>query len=182
VIGLLQGDSTVFDDLMFPAVGINPTGAAGAPTLDNDNGWMSFDANTQQVVAIQVQLPHRWKEGSTIYPHVHWAKSTADAGNVVWQLEYKWVPINAAMDTTWTVLTVSSPIAATPDTNTARKHLISAFTPVAATGKKISDMMIVKLSRLATDAADTYTATALLFQFDIHIEIDSLGSNLEFTK
>lgn len=47
MIGLLQGDSTVFDDLMFPAVGVNPTGAPTAPTLDNDNGWMSFDPAIQ---------------------------------------------------------------------------------------------------------------------------------------
>ena len=178
----LIGESTVWDDLMFPAVGINPTGSPTAPTLDNDNGWMSFDPNTQQVLAIQVQLPHRWKEGSTLYPHVHWSKSTADVGSVVWQLEYKWLPIGQTMDTSWTVLTVSTPITATPDGNIARQHLISSFTPIAATGKKISDMLIMKLSRLAPDAADTYAAAALFYQYDIHIEIDSMGSNFEFIK
>lgn len=167
---------------MFPATSINPSGAPAAPALDNDNGWLSFDPTTQQVIAIQVQLPHRWKEGSTIYPHVHWAKSTAAAGDVVWQMEYKWLPIGQTMDAAWTVLAVSTPIAATPDGNLARQHLISSFTPVVATGKKVSDMLIVKLSRLATDAADTYAAGALLFQFDIHIEIDALGSNTEFVK
>lgn len=43
-------------------------------------------------------------------------------------------------------------------------------------------MMIVKLSRLAPDAADTYAAATLFYQFDIHYEIDSLGSNTEYGK
>ena len=72
----LMGDSTVWDDLMFPATGINPTGTPTAPTLDNDNGWM----------------------------------------------------------------------------------------------------------RLATDAADTYAAAALFYQYDNHIEIYSMGSGTELVK
>lgn len=178
----LVNNGIVFDDLMFPATGINPSGSPTAPVLDNNNGWLQFDPSTQQVIAIQVQLPHRWKEGSSLYPHVHWSKSTYDSGNVVWQLEYKWLPIGQTMDVDWTVTTVSTPIVATPDTNTARKHLISSFPIITTTNKKISDMLIIKLSRLATDIADTYASIALLFQFDIHIEIDSMGSNFEFIK
>jgi len=178
----LVGNGTVFDDLMFPATGINPSGSPTAPVLDNNNGWLQFDPNIQQVIAIQVQLPHRWKEESLLYPHIHWSKSDYAAGNVVWQLEYKWLPIGDVMDTDWTTTSISTPISATPDTNTARKHLISSFPEIDTTNKHISDMIIMKLSRLATDSADTYSSNALMFQFDIHYEIDSFGSNIEFSK
>lgn len=178
----LVNDGTSFEDLMFPATGINPSGDPAAPVLDNNNGWLQFDPTIQQVVAIQVQLPHRWKEGSPIFPHIHWSKSDYTSGNVVWLLEYKWIPIGENMDSNWSVLKISTPSPDTPDTNTARKHLISSFPQIDTTNKQISDMLITKVSRLATDIEDTYASTALMFQFDIHYEIDSFGSNVEFVK
>ena len=35
-----------------------------------------------------VQLPHAWKEGTQIEPHIHYCCSDNSVGNVVWKLEY----------------------------------------------------------------------------------------------
>lgn len=178
----LYGDSTVWDDLMFPATAINPAGAANPAGIDTDNGWFLFDSAATETISVIVQLPHRWKVGSTLYPHVHWHKTTAAAGNVRWQLEYKWAGIGDVMDASFTPLTVDTPIAATPDTNTAQKHLISSWTGISAAGKGISSILVCRISRVGGATEDTYGADAALLQFDIHYEIDSLGSELEFTK
>jgi hypothetical protein len=178
----LAGTATTFDDLMFPASAINPAGTANPAGVDNDHGWFLFDAAATETIAVQVQLPHRWKVGSTLYPHVHWHKTTAAAGNVLWRLEYKWADINAVMDAAWTSLDVVSTIAATPDTNTAQKHLISAWAGISTAGKGISAMLICRINRIGGDGTDTYGADAAMMQFDLHFEIDSFGSSQEYTK
>ena len=43
-------------------------------------------------------------------------------------------------------------------------------------------MLLIKLSRIGGDASDTYGADARLLEFDIHYQINTLGSELEFVK
>jgi hypothetical protein len=43
-------------------------------------------------------------------------------------------------------------------------------------------MMHWKLSRIGGDGTDTYTADARLLEFDIHYEVDSMGSSEELVK
>jgi len=47
----------------------------------------------------------------------------------------------------------------------------------------VSDMLICKLSRLGGDASDTYNnQNARFLEFDIHFEVDGLGTAQQFTK
>ena len=78
-------------------------------------------------------------------------------------------------------LTQSTVVAGTPDNDTANEHLITAFTDISGAGKQISDMLILRLSRLGSDAADTYGADARLLEFDIHYQRFGFGSREEFT-
>ena len=141
-----------------------------------------FAAGSSEIIFMLAQLPHCWAPGSDLKPHLHWQKTTSASGNVLWRFEYKWAPRAAVMDASFTAVDVSTPVAATPDNDTADEHLISAFGALSATGKEISDMLVIKLSRIGGDAADTYGADARLLEFDIHFQIDSFGSNQEFVK
>jgi len=69
-----------FDDLRFPATAINPPGAVNDPGFDATNGGWLFDAVATEVLFLIVQMPHSWKEGTSIEPHIHWQKTTSDAG------------------------------------------------------------------------------------------------------
>jgi hypothetical protein len=62
------------------------------------------------------------------------------------------------------------------------KHYIAGFPSVDATGKKISSILMCRLFRNSTNAADTYGGNAALLSFDIHYEIDAIGSRLQYTK
>ena len=88
------------------------------------------------------------------------------------------------MDAAFTTLQTSSPIAATPDNDTADEHLITAFSDIGTSGKSISDMLVMKLSRIGGDAADTYGADARLLEFDIHYQLTAsgAGSRIEYAK
>lgn len=172
-----------FDDLRTPATAINPPGNVNDPDIDTAIAGLLFDANTEEMVSIIVQLPHSYKEGTDLEPHVHWQKTTSAAGNVDWQIDYRWARINEVMDGSWTTLSSNTTVAGTPDDDTANKHLITALGSISGAGAQISDMLMIQLRRDANDATnDTYGADARLLEFDIHYEQDAPGSRQEFIK
>ena len=167
---------TSWEDLRFPATALNPPGQASDPDLETTTGFYLFAAAGTELLYIAAQMPHAWKEGTTIQPHVHWSKTTSAAGDVVWQLEYEIVPIAGTFAGSYTAISSSTPISPTPDNDTAGEHLITKLGDVSMTNQTLSCMIAMKLSRLGGDAADTYGADARLFEFDIHYQVDTFGS------
>lgn len=166
-----------WDDLRFPAVGINPPGAASDPTIDTTDGRLVFSASATNTVAIQAQLPHNWKEGSRIHPHLHWSPTSTNTGNVLWRIEYKVANRGAVFPGSFARMDVLSAGSGTTDT-----HQLEGFEYIDLAGYTVSCMLIILLSRIGGDGTDTYTGTAKLCEFDIHYQVDSLGSLDEFTK
>ena len=169
-----------WEDLRFPAVGINLAGAGGEPTRDSTTGYLEFPATGTTTIVVHPQLPHGWKEGSSVSPHVHWRKKTAGAGNVIWQLEYEWSGIGDVE--TDSLTTVPGGTVVGGDDGSAKRHLLTSFGSIAMTGKKVSTMGLLRISRLGSDGGDTYAGVVQLKEFDIHIQIDSLGSEYEYDK
>lgn len=168
--------NTVWDDLRFPAQGINPAGAPAPPTVDTADGTLVFSASQTNIIAGIAQLPHQWKEGSTVNPHIHWCPSNTNTGNVLWRFEYEVQDIGGVFTGFTTVDTLEA------GSGVAETHQIHSLGTIDMTGKKVSCVMKWKLSRIGGDGTDTFTGTARLLEFDIHYEIDSLGSSDEFTK
>lgn len=169
-----------WDDFRFSSTNINPPGLGSDPDIDNTFGVFLFDPSQTEFIFVQMQMPHEWKEESLLYPHVHWMKSSSAGGNVYWQLEYRWAPIGGVMDGSWT--TLASSTTNNTDNDTQYEHLTTSLGPIDSTGKIISDMIVMKLSRIGGDAADTYGADAMLLEFDVHYQVDSRGSVNPFTK
>jgi hypothetical protein len=135
-----------------------------------------FPGNTETQVYFNVQLPHAYKFGSTIYPHIHWSASSTDTGTVRFGLEYIWQDIHGVFPAAQTIYTST---AAAP--GVALRHEIRGFTPIASTGiDGVSSMLICRLFR-DTDN-DDFTGTALFLEFDIHIQMDTIGSAEETSK
>ena len=142
------------------------------------------DAAGLEAMSFVVQLPHSWKEGTTIYPHLHWSPKDTKAGNVEWNLDYSWVNYDPVTPQVFPAMTTSTVVATGPFTSNT--HMISALTTGNAgldgTGKKISSILICKLWRNSGNAADTYEANAGLLFLDFHIQVDGYGSEGVFTK
>jgi len=172
-----------WDDLRFPSQGINPPGAVTDPDLESTTGlWLFAAAGTETLAGI-AQMPHAWKQGTDISPHVHWQKTTSASGNVYWQLDYEIVNNGDTATMAYgTTLSTTSAVAGTPDTDTANKVLISSFGTIDMSAYDISCLVVWKLSRIGGDAADTYGADARLLEFDIHYQSDSLGSVALYEK
>lgn len=174
---------TVWDDLKFPATAINPPGAVSDPDVQTTSGLLLFDAAGTELIYALAQMPHAWAEGSIISPHIHWDKTTSAAGNVLWRLRYKHSPIGGIIDANWSdYIDAVTPVPGTPDTNAAGKHLISSFGEMDMDGYTLSHCILFEVSRHGGEASDTYAADARLIEFDVHFQIDALGSELLFTK
>ena len=177
-----HGDASVWDDIRFPATGLNPPGPVNEPTRDTDTGLLDFGASGTDTVAFTAQLPHSYKPDSSLFPHVHWMKTSSASGNVVWELQYKLARIGEVIDGSWTTLTASTVADGTPDTNTEGLHLITPLGEIDGTGLGLSDMIVMKLSRLGSDGGDTYGADCTLLEADVHYEQDVFGSNYEYSR
>jgi hypothetical protein len=172
----------VWDDFRFPANAFNPPGAESDPDFDTTNGGWLFAASGTEVLFCALQFPHGWEEGSIILPHVHWQKTVAATGNVVWRWEYKWSRIGEVMDASFTAIDATTPVDGTNDDNVANRHLVSSFGEVTTTGAELSDMLMMKISRIGGDSADTYGSDARMLEFDIHIQLSAPGSDGRTTR
>lgn len=171
------------EDLRFPAQGINPPGNAGDPDISTTTGLFLFDAAATEMFTVLVQLPHGWQEDSPVVPHIHWRKTTSAAGDVAWKCEYIKMPIGEAAGSTFTSLgIVTDPVDGTPDNDTAREHLITSWGDLEMIGLQISDCILFKVSRIGGDASDTYGADAEMLEFDLHVQLNSIGSDGDFHK
>lgn len=167
------GDATQWDDLKFPFTRTR-VGALNKPDFDYTNLGLLFPQNdATEIVYIIGQMPHEYKEGSNIRPHIHWQQSAATA--VTWVMEYKWFNNNSAIPAAFTTISTNTGAFTYTSGNLAQ---ISSFPEIDGTGKFLSSLLLIKIYR----NDNTTTGDVPAFEFDIHYEIDSNGSNGEFTK
>jgi hypothetical protein len=172
-----------WDDLRFPAQGINPAGAVAAPAVDTTEaafpGTLLFDNATPELVCGVAQMPHEWVEGTNLRPHVHWMKTTSAVGNVVWHLYYRVINRGVASEA-WVGPVVGETELSTGDV--ADVEGITTFGDLPMPYLVTSKMLAWRLYRKADDAADTYGADARMLELDFHYQKNSLGSGAEFFK
>ena len=167
---------TVWDDLRFPAQGINPAGSAAPPTVATTGfpGTLLFSGSADNHIAGVAQMPHAWKPESAVRPHVHWAKTTSASGVVVWQFRYSAADIGGTFGAYSDWITGTSVV---EDSNTANKHALITFGDIDMIGVGESGIITWELRRYASDSSDTYNSVdARLFELDFHYEIVKLGT------
>lgn len=187
------GSATRWDDMKVPITSTNKDGSKPPAYYwfqdISGGGWGSqgvfaawFDKNLEEEVYFMVQMPHGWKEGTDIYPHVHWStKYDMGSTKVQWGLEYTWANVGDDVGVT-TMITGNTPIAACLPA-TAFKHLLTPLPTMSGAGKTLSSMIICRLYRDAdAGSADDFGQDAGLFEIDFHYQIDSDGSRDQFTK
>lgn len=182
----LVGDGeTRWDDLRVTLD--NGTNAAQLGYLSGSSGpqiWYFRYNQGVEAMSFTVQLPHSWKEGTTIYPHLHWAPKSSGTGNVEWNFEYTWANYDAATPQVFPAITTNTVVSTGPFT--ANTHSITALSAsnsgIDGTGKKISSILICRIWRDSGTSGDTYNYDAGVLFVDFHIQIDSWGSREEYVK
>lgn len=182
-----NGTATAWEDLRVPVSAVRVPGAK-APT------WTAYSASqllgfsyqavagNEEEIYFVAQVPHSYKEGSNITPHVHWVpnEDTVDDPEVVrWGLEYEWINMDGTFAGTTTIYAEESM------TDRADDHIRTDFSAITGTGKTMSSMIVCRLFRNSSHENDTYdngTALALLLETDFHFEQDTVGSRAILTK
>lgn len=181
---MFEGNATVWDDLRV-SLDKGSSSASLEYVLGNPGPQIWYFRNNEglEMMSFVVQLPHSWKEGSTIFPHVHWLPKADKTGNVQWNLDYSWQNYDPTTPQVFPAYTTSTVVTAGPFVaNTHRITSLTSGTGLDGTGKKISSILICRIWRNSSNAADTYTDDAGLLSLDFHYQIDTVGSRAEYVK
>ena len=161
-----------WDDLRFPASTIR-VGGSGTATEDTD-GTLVFVGNLDKIIQGVAQMPHSWKQGTPIRPHLHLQAKTSSAGvSSSWKLTWDIANVNGNFGVTTGDETVAFN---NPEDTT--KHCIKGFSEIAMTGFKWSCVIKWTLERLGSSDSDNTSVN--LIEFDIHYQSDARGSVPEY--
>ena len=184
-----DGEATTWDDLRVPLSSADkradrtelsgiPFGSSTGPLID----WFRASGNDEMYFV--AQLPHSWKEGTIIYPHIHWIPSIdGAAGPTVpkWGLEYVWLDIG---ETYTSYETIYGTTTSTSEVLVANRHYLTSLgsNGIDGAGKHISSMLVCRIFRDGDDGADNFTGSAGALEVDFHYEINTMGSREPLSK
>jgi hypothetical protein len=168
-----------WDDLRFPAQSINPPGTLVGPAIDDGEtdfpGSLLFAGNADNIICGIAQFPHSMKRGSIVRPHIHWSKTSGSADAVTWELFLRVVGNPADVAGSWSTAYAGSIVAG--DQTVTNNHLLSTFGDVTTTGLEESAILAWRIYRRGSTDAEANAVR--LYEFDIHYQIDKVGTDAE---
>lgn len=178
-VGQGYHDIVVWDDII-----ISPATLSGGNTrpdritlVSNIDAYGFNGDNTTEEMSGTTEIPHDYKEGTDLRPHIHWCPSDTSVGDVKWQLEIA----VAGVGETFVLDAIDSVVVASDQVD--RKHQVVEFDNVMdGTNFKIGDVIAIRLFRVPSDSEDTYGSDAIFLSLGFHYEIDGDGSRGIFTK
>lgn len=166
-------------DIDFPI--IVRTVAAGIPSLVAIHGnitmpqWQVNDYN----VCESQELIHGWKEGTSVFWHVHLTTNGVDGTDryVRFELEYGYVDVNGVWTFPATLTTTDLLIPANTPDQTMLILDLGNFAPAL----HIAGHVVARLKRIAAvGAAPTSNPWILMLQ--LHVQLDTIGSRTQGAK
>lgn len=130
------------------------------------------------------QIPHSYRQGTAVSPHIHWCKEVAVAGNVRWEFEYTNAsPVAAAPEVFPASTATATSTAIIGGTATAWEHSVSVLPSIPGAGLLASEVIVCRITRNQLHVDDTYAVNHVAFlEMDLHFQVNSHGSDGEFIK
>jgi hypothetical protein len=185
----MNGNATVFKDELQSLLTQLKNNPADRLVENIAEGTLDFKNNAvlADYAVMNVQINHDAKIGANVYPHLHFFQNQNAMPN--WMLQYRWQSNGQIKDATWKDLRMNVP-AITPYVSGILVQIATVATPITPPETAgLSDVLQLRLIRdtnnastLFTGGNDTYTGNAEALNFDIHYEINSIGSNQEYVK
>ncbi|GAI66808.1 unnamed protein product [marine sediment metagenome] len=135
---------------------------------------LDFDRNVEESAYCQEHIPFRWDTTTDIEVIVDWFHTGADAGTVVWGIEYK------SITTGETFAPPTVTITQTTAVGTAANVLLrTTFTSkILAANLAPEDVIAIRFYRKAADAADTLDEDARVVNVHFHFTMDKFGKDI----
>lgn len=149
------------------AVGVNsPTWAVFRDGIEA----YSFSASQMNEIWITFHVKHDYKEGTLVFPHVHWSPNTTSTGTVRWGLEYS---VAKGHDQMAFPASTTVYVETTISTNKQYQHFISEVSDGDAFDALEADTLILmRIFRDGAHANDTFPDAVFGFTADIHFQGD----------
>ena len=185
--GTLLLTDTVWEDIRvtpgaYSFAGVtDPTLVDYQPTAAGAS-FLLYEFAVDDEAFMEVQLPHGYKAGTDIKPHLHWTpgpNGVAESGNAVgWKMDYSISGINETFPVS-AQLDLSDPCDGTDD-----KHQLAGGAAIPGTGLAESDVLLIRLFRSDTGTDDTWGGSGtgnlpMVVSVDVHVELEKLGSDNE---
>jgi hypothetical protein len=181
---------TYFDDLQYQLVGQKMESPSSHITYSTNRDYVilakTCDWNDDWLTMV-IQMSHRWKTGTVVYPHLHWIQSEQTVPNLA--IGYMWEVNGATTNTTWLNLAHTSNVFTWVSGSLNQITKFGSITPPVGAG--LSDLLHIKLYRDVANESTLFSAPEVdaktqdnvyADSFDIHFEIDSAGSDSEYVK
>jgi len=166
-------DDVQWDDLKFPATS-GKQGALDKPDFDYTNLGLLFPQNdTAEKIYMIGQMPHAWKVGTNIKPHIHYAQDESDTPT--FKLNYRITENGSAVGSFTTITSTTAIFTYTSGT-------IIQILPFPAIDMSAVDSVSAVLELILWRDDNDVTGDVLFKEFDLHYQIDSNGSDNEYTK
>lgn len=122
-----------------------------------------------------VHIPHAYRPGSMMYPHIHFSVKSNEAGTVRWGVEWTFARRHdstglTAFPATQTIY-IDFPIPA----NSANKHFVAEAAQgqgIPGTDIEVDGMVMCRVFRDPTHVNDTFVGSVWAITSDMHIEVD----------
>jgi len=185
---VFYGAAQCWRDELQPLIGSRLESPASDIVLNPAEGSVTFQADATYATDYaftSLQLNHDWELGSQIHPHLHWWQVSSDVPN--WLLGYRWQKQGSAKTTSWTNLPFNSHTYSYSEGTLNQISRCAAITPPVGYGE-VSDIIQFRIYRDTTNVstefagADPEDEDVDAVNFDIHIEVDTLGSRQEYSK
>jgi len=190
----MTGNARPWRDELSDAVNLQQSGSGVSRNItENEVGFTSASTynatfSLSDALVANIQLNHDKDLASSIYPHIHFIQEKNYAPNFL--LEYRWQKTGDVQTTTWTKLKCNT-LAFTYTSGSLNQIAYSVGIAVPA-GTGISDVVQFRIFRDNANSSGSFTgtdpyntggnATVGITAFDIHFQINSLGSTDEYTK
>lgn len=193
---LISGGNQVnpaqWDDLKFPANAENLLNPAGR--IDFDTSELTVDFQTNATLSDSFfgvgQIPHECQLESSIRPHIHFFQIESNVPN--WLLELRIYKNGSIVPATFERFAIDQ-LVFTYSSGVLAQIACTDLVDMTSSGPfgvidSVSSIVDFKIYRDTANAsglfsgADPQSLDAKLKEFDIHYQIDSAGSNSEFTK
>jgi hypothetical protein len=172
---VMTGSARVWDDIFAPLTTAKQGQTDKPPFTSTEIAYLFPQADTSAIMYIIIQFPHGYALGTDVEPHVHWKQT--QSGSVVFKMNYKWFDIGGEIPAAFSNYVMAVPSIQYTSGNV--HQLTSGSAHISGSSiTSISSIMLVALYR----DDNTYTGTAITYQFDIHYQKDTVGSRTDNSK
>jgi hypothetical protein len=143
-------------------------------------------ATTADYVWVNIQFNHDRKLLADVSPHLHWWQTSSGTAIPHWVIQYRWQIPGQNKTVAWSASKWQSHSFVYSSGTLCQITDFADITPPATDG--VSNELQIRIIRDTTDAlglfggVDVFSGDSYIFDFDIHKEIDTMGSKQEYVK